>query len=144
MATIMRKMNVISRCESIYRAENSSLGLPGIFHSYFFAICNNPGITQEGLGKHLCKNKSSVTRHLTHLEKDGYIERKTCEKDRREILVYPTDKMLSLMPEIKKITLEWNKKIAEDITKEELETFHRVLDKMLGKSREIIYGKEDE
>jgi len=140
MATIMRKMNIISRCESIYRAEQSSEHLPGIYHSYIFAICKNPGITQEGLAKHLCKNKSNVTRHVTFLETNGFIERKISEKDKREMLVYPTQKMLDLLPEVREITMEWNSLIAEDIEENDLKIFHSVLDKMLEKSREIIYG----
>lgn len=143
MATIMRKMNIISRCESIYRTENSTDHLPGIYHSYVFAICKNPGITQDGLAKHLCKNKSNVTRHLSFLEKNGLVERKPCEKDKRETLVYPTQKMLLILPEVRTITIDWNSKIAQGINDEELEIFHKVLDEMLIKSKEIIYGKDD-
>lgn len=143
MATIMRKMNIISRCESIYRTQKSTEHLQGIYHSYVFAICRNPGMTQDTLAKHMCKNKSSVTRHLAFLEANGYVERKVCEKDKREMLVYPTQKMLDILPEVKEITLEWNTKLAEGIPAEELEIFHSILDKMLLKSKEIIYGEED-
>ena len=72
MATIMRKMNVISRCEGIYRTQQSKDNLPGIYHSYVFAITGNPGLSQDKLAKHMCINKSSVTRHLACLEKEGY------------------------------------------------------------------------
>jgi len=71
MAAIMRKLNMISRCEAIYRTEKSSLGIPGIYHSYILCICKNPGENQESLAKMLCINKSSVTRHLTYLENTG-------------------------------------------------------------------------
>lgn len=142
MATIMRKMNIISRCEAMYRTEKSSEHLPGIYHSYIFAICKSPGMTQDSLGKHLCKNKSNVTRHLSFLETNGYIERRVCEKDKREMLVYPTEKMLDILPEVRSITMEWNKKLAEGIPENELEIFHKILDKMLIKSKEIVYGEE--
>ena len=112
-------MNIISRCEAIYRTEQSTEHLPGIYHSYIFAICRNPGITQDGLAKHLCKNKSNVTRHLGFLESNGYVERKVSEKDKREMLDYPTENMLDTLPEVKKITMEWNTMIAEGISKEE-------------------------
>ncbi len=144
MATIMRKMNIISRCESMYRTDRSKEHLEGIYHSYIFAICAKPGTTQDGLAKHLCKNKSNVTRHLNFLETNGFIERKVSEKDKRETLVYPTQKMLDILPEVKKITLDWNTLIAEGISAEELEIFHSVLDRMLDKSREIVYGYEVE
>ena len=75
MSTIMRKMNVISRCEAIYRGQQLPGELPGIYHSYILTISRSPGMTQDWLARYLCVNKSSVTRHLSHLEKEGYIER---------------------------------------------------------------------
>lgn len=142
MATIMRKMNIISRCEAIYRTQKSSEQLQGVYHSYVFAICRNPGLSQDKLAKYLCINKSSVTRHLAHLERDEYVKRVTSEEDKREILVYPTQKMLDILPEVAKITTEWNALVAQGITEEELTLFHSILDKMLDKSIEIVYSGE--
>ena len=142
MASIMRRMNVISRCESIYRTQKLEQDLPGIFHSYILTICAKPGMSQEKLARHLCLNKSNVTRHLAKLEQKGYIERKVCEEDKRELLVYPTEKMLAIHPEVVRITRQWNVLVAEDVSEEELAVFHRVLDKMVDKSREIVYGEE--
>ena len=140
MASIMRKMNIISRSEAMYRSEKSKMNLPGIYHSYVLAICHNPGKSQDWLSKHMAVNKSSVTRHLAKLESEGYIERKSCEEDRRELLVYPTQKMLGIQQEVIEITKEWNKLIADDISPKELEIFHNILDKILEKSQEVIYG----
>ncbi len=140
MATIMRKMNVISRCEAMYRTQQSSAQLAGIYHSYVFAICANPGLSQDKLAKHMCINKSSVTRHLACLEKDGYVERRASEADKRETLVYPTQKMLDILPEVVKITSEWNLLMAEGISEEELAVFNSIMDKMLEKSMKIIYS----
>ena len=142
MASIMRRMNIISRCESIYRTQQLEEDLPGIFHSYILTICSKPGMSQDKLAKHLCLNKSNVTRHLTKLEQKGYIERRVSMEDKRELLVYPTQKMLDLRPEVTRITKEWNALVAEGVSEEELEVFHRVLDKMVDKSRVIVYGEE--
>lgn len=134
MATIMRKMNIISRCEANYRTEHSTVGLSGVYHSYVLAICNNPGLPQEKLAKHLCINKSNVTRHLAYLELEGYIERRISESDKRETLVFPTQKMFDIRAEVIAITKEWNSRLAEGIGENELKIFHEVLDKMLAKS----------
>ena len=142
MAAIMRKMNIISRCESIYRTQQLEEELPGIFHSYVLAICRKPGMSQDKLARHLCINKSNVTRHLAKLEQKGYIDRRVSEEDKRELLVYPTQHMLDLYPEVVRITKEWNALVSEDVTEEELKVFHRVLDKMLEKSKAIVYGEE--
>ena len=142
MAAIMRKMNIISRCESIYRTQQLEEELPGIFHSYVLAICRKPGMSQDKLARHLCINKSNVTRHLAKLEQKGYIQRRVSEEDKRELLVYPTQRMLDLHPDVVRITKEWNALVSEDVTEEELKVFHRVLDKMLEKSKAIVYGEE--
>ena len=137
MATIMRKMNIISRCEANYRTEKSTVGLAGVYHSYVLAICKNPGLPQEKLVQYLCINKSNVTRHLAHLELEGYVERRTSESDKRETLVFPTQKMLDILPEVKDITIDWNSRLAEGIAEDELKRFHEILDKMLNKAIEL-------
>lgn len=142
MATIMRKMNIISRCEGLYRCENFSEEIPAIYHSYILAICKNPGMPQEALAKHLCINKSSVTRHLAFLEKNGYIKKELSSCDKREHLVYPTEKMLSARCEVLRITLEWNSLLAEGISQDEIEIFNKILDKMLSRATDIAYKGE--
>lgn len=142
MPTIMRKISAISRCANLYRAENSSLNIPGGYHSYIFAISRHPGSSQDFLAKHLCKNKSSVTRHLTFLENQGFIERKPSEEDKRETLVYPTQKMLDVLPEIFEISGSWNRILTSDIDENEFEIFKKVLDKIFLTAKETVYGKE--
>ena len=141
MATIMRKMNIISRCEANYRTAKSTVGLAGIYHSYVLAICKNPGMPQEKLAQYLCINKSNVTRHLAFLESEGYVERRISGADKRETLVFPTQKMLDIRPEVVEITKDWNSRIAEGIDAADLERFHEILDKMLEKAVEIEGGK---
>lgn len=143
MATIMRKMNIISRCESLYRTEQKSLNLPGLYHSYVLAICYQPGKSQDFLAKHLCINKSSVARHLSFLEQEGYITRETCPEDKRELLVFPTDKMLAIHPLVVSITKEWNVRLAEGISEDELTLFHSILDKMVETSQKILSTEEE-
>ena len=142
MSTIMRKMNVISRCEAIYRMRHFEEDFAGIYHSYILVICREPGMTQDWLARYLCVNKSSVTRHLTNLEKKGYIERRVCEEDKRELLVYPTQKMLDIRPEVVRITREWNALLQEGLTEEEIKFFNDIMERLTDKSREIIYGEK--
>lgn len=142
MKNLMRKMNAVTRCAAIYRTQNSSSRLPGIYHSYVFAVCNNPGWSQDKLAKHICTNKSNVTRHLCFLEDNGYIERRASEKDKRELLVYPTEKMLQMLPEVRKISKEWNDKVTCGIPEAELEIFDRILEKIREKSIEIVFNRE--
>ena len=140
----MRKINVVSRCEGIYRQDKlKESGLGPCHHSYILSICYNPGMTQEQLAKHICINKSGVTRHLAYLEEKGYVERRADQHDKRAICVYPTQKMLDILPEVKKIVTDWNNYLTEDIDPEELDCFNRVLEKIAERAKKYVYEKED-
>ena len=139
MAAIMGKINVITRCAAAYRGERTDSQLPAIYHSYVFAICRNPGMTQDALSKYLCMGKSNVTRHLASLEADGFVERRVGQRDRREMQVYPTEKMLALYPQALQASKEWTRMLQEDISPEDMETFYRVLSQMADRARKIVF-----
>ena len=140
----MRKINVISRCEGIYRQDKlKESGLGPCHHSYILAISYHPGMTQEQLAKHICINKSGVTRHLAYLEENGYVERRSAENDKRSIRVYPTQKMLDILPEVKAIVTQWNAYLTEGIDPDELDCFKKVLDHIADRAKKYVYEKED-
>ena len=140
----MRKTNIISRCEGIYRQDKlKDCGLSACHHSYILAISRHPGMTQDQLAKHICIDKSGVTRHLSYLEKKGYVERRSDQHDKRAICVFPTQKMLDILPEVKKIVTDWNDYLTKDITSEDLDCFNRVLDIIAERAKKYIYEKED-
>ncbi len=140
----MRKTNIISRCEGIYRQDKlKDGGLSSCHHSYILAISHHPGMTQDQLAKHICIDKSGVTRHLSYLEKKGYVERRSDQHDKRAICVYPTQKMLDILPEVKAIVKNWNDYLTKDIDPEELDCFNRVLDLIAERAQKYIYEKED-
>jgi len=51
--------------------------------------------------------------------------------------------MLSVLPEVKKVSAEWMELISEGIPQEELDTFNAVLARMENKAREIIERQEE-
>lgn len=139
MPTIMRRMNIISRCAGLYRAEQlGDSELRPIHHSYILCINSHEGKSQDWIAKHLCISKSNVTRHIAYLEKEGYIERKPDDNDKRQMLVYPTQKLRDIYPKIRDITTEWNELVSADLTEEELDRFHEIVKKMLDKSLELV------
>ena len=47
MPTIMRQINIISRCAGLYRTDKlRGAELGACHHSYVLAICRTPGISQ--------------------------------------------------------------------------------------------------
>lgn len=144
MSTIMRKINILTRSEGVYRTDKLAVPeLKGWHHSYILAICNNPGLTQDELARHISVNKSNVARNLTYLEENGYVQRKICKTDRRITNVFPTEKMLHIFPKVKQITLDWNNYLAEGLTSNEFEQFTSILERLTEKAAVYMEGREE-
>ncbi|MBO7310211.1 MAG: MarR family transcriptional regulator [Clostridia bacterium] len=144
MSKFMKTLNNISRSQAIYRHNRiSATDLQTGHYAFVLAICRSPGRSQEDLAQELCINKSTVARNLTALEEKGYISRTPLPNDRRQFSVYPTEKMLAVLPEIKKASNEWMTLLSEGIDQEELEIFNSVLERMQKRAREIISQQEE-
>ena len=143
MPRIMGSMNRISRCQATYRTEKIASDLGGCHHSFVLAICRMPGKSQEELARDLCLNKSTVARSLTQLEDRGYVTRTPNPADKRQMLVYPTEKMLDILPKVRSVTKEWNDLLSEGISEEELAVFESVLHRMEQSAKEIIQTLEE-
>ena len=144
MQKFMKMLNNISRSQAIYRSRRitSDELLPG-HYSFVLAICHTPGRSQEELARELCINKSTVARNLNCLEERGYITRTPLPNDKRQFSVHPTEKMLTVLPEIKTASLEWMELLSEGIAEEELTVFNSVLERMQTKARQITEEQEE-
>ena len=131
MAHIVRDLTYIARCGSHYRnQELEPLGLTGRQAGSLMAICHEPGISQEQLGKRVVLNKSNIARQLSALEEMGLVRRETSANDRRVSKCYPTDKALELMPQIRTVYRTWREQLLQDMTPEEQETLEQLLAKI--------------
>ena len=138
----MKSLNIISRCQFAYRSKNSDSELSPLHHSLVLAICREPGRSQDELAKDICIDKSGVARALASLEEKGFVERKTDPENKRKTLVFPTEKLLGTIPSVRKITVDWNRLVAEGISEEEFAVFQSVLFRMEKNAREIIENEE--
>ena len=77
------------------------------------------------------------------LEEKGYVERRESEHDKRTLCVYPTQKMLDVLPDVRKIVEDWNAYIAADLTEEEILKFHEILEKAAARAKNYIYNKDE-
>lgn len=57
-----------------------------------FALWQNDGISINELAKETQLKKSTLTSMLDRLQEMGYLKRRRCRKDGREVLVYRTEK----------------------------------------------------
>ena len=144
MSKFMKMLNDISRSQAIYRHGSiSAKDMQTGHYAFVLTVCEKPGRSQEEIARELCINKSTVTRNLNCLEEKGYIERTPSQTDKRQLFVYPTDKMVSVLPEVKKASEEWMNLLSEGIPENELTIFNSVLERMQTRAREIIDMQEE-
>ena len=107
MDSLMKYISRIHRCSGRFRGDKIE-GLNGRQHTYIFHVCKRPGISQDQLARHICVNKSNITRQLGALEQAGFVRRESDPDDRRVLRVYPTEK-----------AEEWNRLLLEELNPEE-------------------------
>lgn len=141
MSQIIRDITEITRCGVQYRTDSfAPLGLKACHGSYLQEICARPGISQEQLAESICINKSNVARQAASLEEGGFIERRPCGKDKRVMRLYPTEKTLSLLPEIDRIMNSWQEMLTQDLSEAEQLQLEEMLLRM--KQRAGAYMEE--
>lgn len=141
MTQIMKDITEITRCSVQYRTDAfAPFGLKACHGSYLQEICANPGISQEQLAANICINKSNIARQAAALEEGGFIRRCCCDKDKRIMRLYPTEKTLQLLPEINGIMTAWQQRLTQDLTEQEQDLLQSILLKM--KDRASAYMEE--
>ena len=84
MSQIIRDITELTRCGAQYRLDQlSPMGLKACHASYLTEICACPGISQDGLARKICINKSNVARQAAVLEEEGFITRTPSPADKR-------------------------------------------------------------
>ncbi|MFD2612306.1 MarR family winged helix-turn-helix transcriptional regulator [Paenibacillus gansuensis] len=93
-------------------------------------LWNKDGVTQKEIAEQLNKDQTNIARMIFSLEKKGFIHRVTPEYDRRSLVVWLTEKGRELENLVAPLSLEFNQKITEGLTEEELLDFKRIIAKI--------------
>ena len=93
----------------------------------FNALWMGDGISIGELGERVSLDSSTLTGIIDRLEKTGYVERKMNPEDRRSILIFLTDKAREVGPQILEFADELDAKLRQTSSKDDMETFERVL-----------------
>ncbi|MBR6708627.1 MAG: MarR family transcriptional regulator [Clostridia bacterium] len=145
MPSLMRQINIITRCGMLWRGDRlKDTGLRPVHATYLLVLCHTPGLSQEQLARRIYINKSNVTRHLTSLEKAGFVERRQSETDRRVSLVFPTDRAYEILPTIRKTMREWNEYLTEDFSDEEIDTLQLLVGRIFDRATTYAQCELDE
>lgn len=101
-----------------------------------YYLSEHNGISQRELSNLMCVKDSSVGRLIDRLERDGIVVRNRSQKDRRVIKISLTETGKKLFEKLYPLGEEFNNKLMENISEEELETFEKVLKTMLDNIKE--------
>ncbi len=103
---------------------------PAVFKCLIYLQSHKDDAEPGKMADSLHMLRQSVTVIADHLEKEGYIERKSHPSDRRKILLVLTDKGAALERNMSKVYREYHSKITSNFTEEEISTYIALRDKM--------------
>lgn len=102
---------------------------------YVMIIYDNPNISQDQLVDQTGQSKGNMAKILKKLEDEGFIKRKINPENRRKYMLKTTSKGDKLVPQIRQISLDWEKEVG--ITDEDYKLKERLRQIAL-KSSELI------
>ena len=142
MSQIIRDITEVARCGAQYRADLlSPMGLKSCHASYLTQICAEPGISQDGLARRICINKSNAARQAAVLEEEGFITRLPSASDKRVLELYPTEKALAALPRIREVLDRWDGCVTADLTQEEKDQLAILLSRMKIRATAYMDGR---
>lgn len=99
MKDILRDIGVIARAlDSISNIEFKELNLAKGQFVYLVRICEHPGIIQEKLAEMLKIDRTTASRAVSNLVKNGFVEKIADGDNKKNKLLYATDKGQALYP----------------------------------------------
>ena len=90
----------------------------------------NDGLIQKDIAEAFNRKSATITSMLQGLEKKGYIERRIPKDNERQKNIYVLKKGEDLISDTEKVFSNLEKEISNILTKEEAETFNRLLIKL--------------
>ena len=116
--------------------ENYMADLEGARGRIIFALWGNDGVPIKTLCEKTSLDKSTLTGIIDRLERDGYIERKPSETDKRSTLISLTGKEQEFAKNVQKVSNQMNKIFYKGFTDEEISQFDSMLERILVNCKE--------
>ncbi len=93
-------------------------------------LSDNENVSSNDIGKCIHVNKSTLSKMLNSLERNGFIIRKNSKIDTRKKNIILTNKALKIINILKDDAERISKELMINVKKDEYDTFKRVLDKV--------------
>ena len=116
--------------------ENDMADLEGARGRIIFALWGKDGVPIKTLCEKTSLDKSTLTGIIDRLERDGYIERKPSETDKRSTLILLTGKEQEFANHIQKVSDQINEIFYKGFTDEEITQFESMLERILMNCKE--------
>ena len=118
---------VMRRVYDYYEQCLLPFGLTAPQYFVFNALWMGDGISIGELGERILLDSSTLTGVLDRMGRSGYVERRPNPDDRRSVLVFLTPKAQDQGPQILRFADELDATLKQSFSKEEMDTFERVL-----------------
>ena len=112
------------------------MGLAGSMHMILLRIQESP-CCQDELGQRVLSDKAAVSRECACLEKMGLIETQADPADRRKRILCLTGAGERTAREISEVNGKISASLLKDISEEDREVFHRVMEMMEDNASEL-------
>ena len=116
--------------------ENNMADLEGARGRIIFALWGKDGVPIKTLCKKTSLDKSTLTGIIDRLERDGYIERKPSQTDKRSTLICLTGKEQEFAKHVQKVSNQMNKIFYKGFSDEEIMQFDSMLERILVNCKE--------
>ncbi len=137
---LLRSIRDIRHCDKVVKHielhHNKNIDI--CFLNCASSVADNPGISQDKLSCLLLLNKSTIARNVAYLEEHGYLTREQCEKDRRIIRLYPTDKTHEVLPVVEECLSTWKEALLEGFSDSEKELYCKMTQKVLDNAMKYV------
>ena len=107
-------------------------------------IYEREGISMNELAVTGVFDKGTITKSVQRLEQLSYLRVENSETDKRQKLLYTTDKTQEIMPELYRMRSEWKSYLCSDVSDDELDAYYKVQSKLIEKAREYTCEVEDD
>ena len=116
--------------------ENNMTDLEGARGRIIFALWGKDGVPIKTLCEKTSLDKSTLTGIIDRLERDGYIERKPSQTDKRSTLICLTGKEQKFAKHVQKVSNQMNKIFYKGFSDEEIMQFDSMLERILVNCKE--------
>ncbi len=116
--------------------ENNMADLEGARGRVIFALWGKDGVPIKSLCEKTSLDKSTLTGIIDRLERDGYIERKPSETDKRSTIISLTGKEQEFANHVQKVSDQMNSIFYKGFTDEEITQFDTMLQRILENCKE--------